>query len=145
MTGQQQNPGKEQGFTYVEVVLAVLLISLALVPALNAIRTNIAANRVQQSLISSTYAVASKMEYVLAQPYGSLAAAAAAGGGPANPTTYTDPAGTPTRVFVYLASYDGDNADGDNDPLTGGDAGILWVRGALEDGAMAMESLASQY
>jgi type II secretory pathway pseudopilin PulG len=136
---------KQCGFTYVEMVIAVLLLSLALIPALNAIRTNIAATREQQSLISAGYALSSKMEYLLAQPFGNLAGAAIAAGGPANPTTYTDPAGTPSRVFVFLASYDADNEDGDNDTLTGGDPGILWVRVALADGALAMESLTSQY
>jgi len=136
---------QEQGFTYIEVVLAVLILSLALVPALNALRSSITAGREQQGLISSNYAVFSKMEYVLAQPYGNLAGAAAAAAGPANPSTYSDPVSTPARVFVYLSLYDADNADSDNNPFTGGDPGLLWVRVALEDGSLAIESLASQY
>jgi len=136
---------QEQGFTYIEVVVAVLLLSLALIPALNAIRDSIAAGREQQVLISGSYAVFSKMEYVLAQPYGNLAGAAAVAGGPTNPTSYSDPAGTSARVFVYLAPYDADNGDSDNNPFTGGDPGLLWVRVALGDGSQAMESLASQY
>lgn len=135
----------EKGLTYIEVVLAVLLLSLALVPALNAIRGSIAASRGQQELISGSYAVLSKMEYVLAQSYSNLADAAAAAGSPTNPTTYSDPGGTPARALVFLALYDADNADGDSNPLTGGDAGLLWVRVALADGSSAMESLASQY
>jgi type II secretory pathway pseudopilin PulG len=135
----------QQGFTYVEVVLAVLILSLALIPAMNAIRGSIAATREQQGLISGNYAVFSKMEYVLAQPYGNLESAAAAAGGPANPSSYSDPVSTPARVFVYLAPYDGDNGDSDNDPFTGGDPGLLWIRVALADGSGAMESLASIY
>jgi type II secretory pathway pseudopilin PulG len=135
----------EQGFTYVEVVVAVLVLSLALIPAMNAIRGSIAASREQQGLVSGNYAVFSKMEYVLAQPYGNLESAAAAAGGPANPSSYSDPVATPARVLIFLAPYDGDNADGDNNPFTGTDPGLLWDRVTLADGSSAMESLASIY
>ena len=63
---------REQGFTYMEVIVAVLLLSLALIPALNAIRQSTSVSAGQQSLVANTYAVFSKMEYVLAQPYESL-------------------------------------------------------------------------
>ena len=135
--------GGQQGFSSVEVVLAVLILGLALVPAMNAIRGSIAASREQQGLISASYGVLSKMEYVLAQPYGDLELAAAAAGSPTIPTSYSDPVSTPARLLVFLAPYDGDNADSDNDPFTGADPGLLWVRVALADGALAMESLAS--
>ncbi|MBI5446002.1 MAG: hypothetical protein HY900_32915, partial [Deltaproteobacteria bacterium] len=39
------------------------------------------------------------------------------------PSSYSAP-----LISVYLARYDADNADGDNDPLTGGDSGLLWVK-----------------
>ena len=136
---------REQGFTYVEVIVAVLLMSLALVPALNAIRQSTAVSKGQQSLIANTYAVFSKMEYILAQPYESLSLAAIAAGGATNPSSYSDPVATPGRRLVFLALYDGDNADGDNQPLTGGDPGLLWVKVELEGEDMAMESLASQF
>jgi type II secretory pathway pseudopilin PulG len=142
---QARHRKRQQGFTYVEVVVAVLLLSLALIPAMNAIRDNIAISREQQSLIAGNYAVFSKMEYVLAQPYGNLFGAAVTAGDPTTPTVFSDPVSTPARVFVYLTPYDADNADSDNDPFTGGDPGLLWVRVALEDGSLSMESLTSLY
>jgi type II secretory pathway component PulJ len=136
---------REQGFTYMEVIVAVLLMSLALIPALNAIRQSTAVSTGQQSLVASTYAMFSKMEYVLAQPYESLVQAAEAAGGATNPSSYSDPVSTPGRRLVFLALYDGDNGDSDNDPFTGGDPGLLWVKVELEGEDMAMESLASKY
>jgi len=59
---QANRKNREQGFTYVEVIVAVLLMSLALVPALNAIRQSTAVSKGQQSQIANTYAVFSKME-----------------------------------------------------------------------------------
>jgi len=31
-----------------------------------------------------------------------------------------------------LSAYDADNSDGDDDPFTGTDEGLLWVRVAIE-------------
>jgi type II secretory pathway component PulJ len=147
MLTQALIPGKKQehGFSYIEVVVAVVIISLALVPAIKAITESIAVSRGQRQLVAGTYGVMSKMEFVLAQPYGNLAGAAAAAGGKDNPTTYSDPAGAQDRRLVYLAPYDGNNGDSDNDPFTGGDPGLLWVKVELEDKALAIESMVSHY
>jgi type II secretory pathway pseudopilin PulG len=142
---QARSKNREQGFTYMEVIVAVMLMSLALIPALNAIRQSTAVSKGQQSLIANTYAVFSKMEYILAQPYESLSQAAIAAGGAINPSSYSDPVATPGRRLVFLALYDGDNDDSDNNPLTGGDPGLLWVKVELEGEDLTMESLTSQY
>ena len=142
---QARRKNREQGFTYVEVIVAVILMSLALIPALNAIRQSTAVSKGQQSLIANTYSVFSIMEYILAQPYESLYQAAIAAGGATNPSSYSDPVATPGRRLVFLALYDGDNADSDNQPLTGGDPGLLWVKVELEGEDMAMESLTSLF
>ena len=136
---------REQGFTYVEVIVAVIILLLALIPALNAIRDSLAVSRGQRQLVAGTYGVMSKMEYVLAQPFGNLAGAAAAAGSSTTPTSYSDPADAQDRRLVYLAPYDGDNEDSDNDPFTGGDPGLLWVKVELEDKALAIESMVSYY
>ena len=136
---------REQGFTYVEVIVAVIILLLALIPAINAITESLAVSRGQRSLVANTYAVFSKMEYVLAQPFPSLSQAAAAAGGSTTPTSYSDPVAAPDRRLVFLAPYDGDNGDSDNDPFTGGDPGLLWVKVEIEGESLAMESLTSQY
>ena len=136
---------REQGFTYVEVIVAVIILLLALIPAINTIRDSLAVSRGQRSLVANNYAVFSKMEYVLAQPFPSLSQAAAAAGASTTPTSYSDPVAAPDRRLVFLAPYDGDNEDSDNDPFTGGDPGLLWVKVEIEDKSLAMESLTSQY
>ena len=43
-----------------------------------------------------------------------------------------------------MSRYDGDNADGDDDPLTGTDDGLLHVRVEIEDTVYVFETLTSQ-
>jgi len=144
----RHKPGRRnrsQGFTYVEVIVAIIVLSIALIPAIGAIRESIAVSREQGTLVTNSYSVFSKMEYVLVQPYETLAAAAVAAGNATSPASFSDPAGVPGRRIVYLASYDGDNDDSDNNPFTGGDPGLLWVKVQIEGEVLAMESLVSRY
>ena len=45
---------------------------------------------------------------------------------------------------MFLARYDGDDADSDGDPFTGGDEGLLWVKVEIEGTAHVIETLVSQ-
>jgi hypothetical protein len=47
-------------------------------------------------------------------------------------------------VLVYLSRYDGDNADGDNNPFTGTDADLIWVRAAIADPPIDMTTLVTR-
>jgi len=136
---------RNQGFTYIEVIVSIMVLSIALIPAISAIRESIAVSREQETLVANTYSVYAKMENVMAQPYETLAQLAMAAGSATTPTSLSDPAGTPARRLVYLASYDGDNDDSDNNPFTGGDPGLLWVKVQLEGEPLAMESLVTSY
>jgi type II secretory pathway component PulJ len=142
---QSNHKKQERGFTYMEVIVAVLLLSLLLLPAMNTVRESIGVSKAQKSLIGNTYALFSKMEYVMVQPYESLLLAATAAGGATNPTSFSDPVATPGRRLVFLALYDADNGDSDNNPFTGGDSGLLWIKVELEGESLNMESLVSQY
>jgi hypothetical protein len=85
------------------------------------------------------------MEQLLATPHAALDAAALAVGSAVAPTSYSDAAGTPQRRLVFIARYDVDNADADGNGLTGGDAGLLWLKVAIEgQPADAIETLAAQ-
>lgn len=128
-----------------EVIVAVIVLSIALIPAIGAIRESVAVNRGQKKLVADSYALYAMMETTLAQPYETLAAAAAAAGSATTPTSLSDPVGTPARRLVYLASYDGDNDDSDNNPFTGGDPGLLWVRVELPSEQLSVESLVSRF
>ena len=136
---------RNQGFTYMEVIVAIIILSIALIPAIGAIRESVSVSRGQEKLVTDAYALYAMMETTLAQPYDTLAAAAAAVGSATIPTSLSDPVGTPDRRLVYLASYDGDNADSDNNPFTGGDAHLLWVRVELPGEQLSVESLISRF
>ena len=49
--------------------------------------------------------------------------------------------GTPYRALVYLWRYDGDNADADNDPFTGIDPELLWMKVEIENSPLSFETL----
>lgn len=131
------------GFSYAEVLLAAMLIAIALVPALDGISVGLKGGEVQQAAVEEHYHVLGRLEEVLAEPFESLDAAGLAAGDETTPSSYSDPSATPRRRLVFLARYDGDDADGDADPFTGGDTGLLWVRVELENSARFMQSLTS--
>ncbi len=129
------------GFSYVEVVVATLILAIALVPALEALRTGLTAGENTTTRIEDHYHVLGLYEEVQAEAFAKLEAAAVSAGNHTTASSYGDAAGTPRRRLVYLASYDGDDADGDGDPWTGTDDGLLWLRVELEASDLVLESL----
>ena len=57
------------------------------------------------------------------------------------PTSYSDVSGSTDRRLVYIAKYDADNADADDDGFTGVDDEILWVRVEIENTPFEFETL----
>lgn len=148
---------RQSGLTYIEVMIAALLISIALVPAIDALYTGTLASNVYTTSSAEHYAALAKMEELLAEPQALLITAAAAAGNETTPSTYySDAAGIPNRRLVYVALYDADdgdgdgnvftvpdpNLDGDNDPYTGY-TDLLWVRVEVEGSVTSFESLAA--
>ena len=144
MTGSCLRSGADgqQGFSYVEVLVATVLIMISIVPALEALQTAILASSVHQSERGRHRWLSDKMEEVLAQPFDDLAFQEADAGG--DPTIYSDAQASPDRRLVYLSRYDGDNADGDDDPLTDTDDGLLWVGVEIKATSHAVESLVAR-
>ncbi len=135
-------PSHQAGYSYVEILIAAILITVSLGPAMDALRTATIGAEIYESYSEQHYRLLSRMEEVLAEPYGSLNVEAVAVGSPTTPTAYSDPVATPDRRLVYLAAYDIDNADADNEPfLTGTDPGVLWVRVEIEGTVLSLESL----
>lgn len=121
-----------------EVLVAVMIIAVSVIPATNALRQSMdTANADAQGTVNH-YRLTGKLEEVLAEPYSVVATHAA---GLSVPTAYSDAGGTADRRLVYVSAYDGDNADTDNDPFTGTDAGILLIRVEIEDTVFALQSL----
>ena len=124
MIGQKN----QSGLTLVEVLITMVLLTVLLVPAMQALRTSVTGAQVHADLATDRFRLTSRMEELLAEPFGNLESAAAAAGASTVPTSYSDTAGPPGRLVVYLSRYDGDNADADDNPFTGTDDGLLWIR-----------------
>ena len=98
----------ERGFSYLEILLSVVLLAVLLVPALEALQTAVAGNQ-NAALAGRHLGLQDKMERVLAQPFAELYAQTYAAGG--NTTTsvsesLSDAAGAPARRQVVLYRYD---------------------------------------
>ena len=144
MNWQRRCPGRQSGLSYIEVLIAAALIAVSLAPMTDAVRTaSISAAAHENAAVQNLHLVAT-MEDVLAEPFASLETAATAAGSESTLTSYSDLAGSNNRRLVFLSLYDGDNADTDNDPFTGTDQGLMWVRVEIEGTAQAIETLISQ-
>ena len=139
--GQRDVRRPSQGFSYVEVLIATVLIAMSLVPALEALQTGLQGSSNYLHVVEDHNYVQARLEEVLAEPIDALEAAALAAGSPTALSSYSDPPATERRLLVYVSRYDGDDADSDADPFTGTDAGLLWVRVEIETTALAVESL----
>ncbi len=134
----------QRGFSYVEVLVATVLIAVALVPMVEALGPGLQGSRVHQDRAEVNFALQGKLEGVLAEAFADLDAAATAAGDFKVATSYSDlAAGVPHEVFIWR--WDADNADADDDPFTGGEDDILWVRVATADGLTELQTLVSRY
>lgn len=131
----------EHGYSYVEILIATVLITVSLIPAAEALRGAGNASTIYTDYSVNHYQLMAKMEEVLAARFSDLEAEAASVGSETVATAYSDLPATMNRRVVYLSPYDADNADADNDVFTGTDAGLLWVRVELEDTVQSLEVL----
>ena len=134
---------RQEGFSYVEVLVAVVLIAVCLVPAIQALQTGILGASVQEERVADHYALQAKMEEVLADSFGALDTAGLAAGNPAAPPNPTPPYSA-SPLLVYIARFDADDADGDGLAHTGAEDDILWVRVESEDTGRFLETLTSR-
>lgn len=132
---------RQSGLSYVEVLIAALLIVISLAPMMDAMRGATTSSGIHEdSAVRHTHLLA-KMEEVLSEPFTSLAVAADSyplGGNPwTSPTSYSDAADATNRRLVFVAFSDGDN----DDPTTGTEADLIWVRTEIEGTLIAVETL----
>jgi len=136
------------GIAYIEILLAILLITITLVPALEALQPGVDGAGIHEDRLADHYQLTGRLEELLAESYGDLDEAATAAGDRFTPTTYSDivtqPDGRQLTRNVFLSRYDIDNADADNDPFTGIDEGLLWVRVEFAGTADGMETLVGE-
>ncbi|MGI9341407.1 MAG: type IV pilus modification PilV family protein [Gammaproteobacteria bacterium] len=132
---------RQQGLTYLEVLVATLVLLIGLVPALDALRNAVSGTAGNEGYVALQHQLEGRLEEMLAEPFFDLNAAA---GAPTTASSYSEPGGTPERMLVFIAEYDGDNADTDDDPFTGTDPGLLWIRTAIEGTPYSLETLLAQ-
>ena len=134
----------ESGLTLVEVLVTIVLLSVVLVPAIRALQTSVVGANVHGDLATEHFRLTSRLEELLAEPFTNLEAAAITAGGPTVESSYSDAAGPPGRLLVYLGFYDGDNADTDDNPFTGTDPDLLWVKVEAEGTVHALQTITAQ-
>ncbi len=140
-TGRPPRSSSQQGFSYIEALIATFIIGLSLVPAIEALQSGSqgAAINTQQNIDRPL--LASKMEQLLASDYSQLADAAV---DPTTPSSLSDTVvssdGRSLQRQVYLAFYDGETGD----LFAGAETGLLWLRVELAGTAQALETLVSQ-
>lgn len=134
----------QRGFGYVEALVAVILLTVVLVPALEALgnATRNAPTAAQDDALWMS--AANKLRDVTGSRFDDLDAAAVAAGGPNTASSLSDPVGGNPRVLIYLSRYDGDNADGDNNGFTGVDTDLIWVRAAIADTPVSLDTLVAR-
>ena len=137
MTGRR----KQFGLTLVEVLVTIVLLAVLLVPAINALQSGVVGTQVHGDVSASTLRLAAQLEELLAEPFASLSDAAIAAGSRSTPSSYSEAAGTPGRLVVYLSFYDGDNQDSDNDPFTGTEPDLLWIRVDIENSVHSLQTV----
>lgn len=137
------------GISYVEVLIAVVLIMVALVPALEALRPGVAGAGIHSDRVEDHYLITGRLEQLLAEPFTALDAAAQSAGSAETASSYSDTVpmadGRTLVRTVFLSRYDADNSDADNDPFTGTDPDLLWIRVVAGSGGDAITTLISRY
>jgi type II secretory pathway pseudopilin PulG len=119
------------GFAYVEVLVAAVIVVVALVPASNAFRAASRQAEFSKTLLAQHYRALASLEITRARTFTELFAEASTTGG-TTPVTGSDAQGATNRRLIYVARFDFDNADKDNDPTTGIDNDYLRVNVQVE-------------
>lgn len=136
--------GRQRGFGYVEALVAVVLLAIVIVPALDALTNTVRSAPLADQDDDLWQAVANKLSEVSAARFDDLDAAASMAGNPTTASLYSDASTVSPQVLVYLSRYDGDNADGDNNPFTGTDADLIWIRAVISDPPVEMSTLVTR-
>ena len=131
---------RANGLAYLEVMVALVLVAMALVPALNALQIDTRGAPALVAVAARDALLREKMEEVLAKPFDTINAETFLAGG--NTTTsistaLSDAAG-PDRRIVILYRTDGT-------AVSASDTGLVRVRVAFEAGGTALETLKSKW
>ena len=137
------------GYAYIEILIATLLVVVVMLPALHSLFPATSVAGVHDARAEDFYLLSGRLEELLVEPFDDLDTAALAAGDETTPTTYSDVVtargGRQVTLNVFLSRYDSDNADSDDDPFTGTEDDLLWVRVELPGTADGLETLLSRH
>jgi hypothetical protein len=130
----------QRGLAYVEVMVALVLVTSALVPMLGAMDNATLNSQPLTDAATRDAQLRSKMEDVLSRPFATLNAETYLSGG--NTTTsvsanLSDAAGPQRRIVIVYRS--------DGTALTASDVGLVRIRVAWESGGTGLEVLRSKW
>lgn len=132
---------RDSGFSYVEVMIAAVIVAIALVPGMRALSSGFASTDAHLRFTEEYFHITTRLEELLALPLSDLEAEALRVGSPTLSTDYSDASGASMRRVIYLSRYDADNADGDDNRFTGVDEGLVWIKIQLEGTTVELETL----
>lgn len=144
---------QQKGFSYLEMIVAMFIMTIMITPAMNAIRSGVQGSGIHESLTRQHFSLVKRMEETQAEAYGNLLNAAQIAANKTTPSHFSDPEGQVERRLVYLALYDADvdpfilvdpDNDGDADIYTGDMSNLLWLRVTLENSTQSIETLISR-
>ncbi len=131
------------GFSYVEVLVSVVLLAVLMVPALQSLQGGIV-NAVTPAIAARPPLLRAKMEEVLSSPFPALYAATYAVGGNTNGVnaTFSDAPAATDRRIVVLYRYDASTK-----ALSTSDTGLLYVSAyySADGSANALVTLAGRW
>lgn len=132
--------GTSAGLAYIEVLVALVLVVMALVPALEALRSGVRGSQILGTIATRDALLRAKMEEVMAKPFDTLYAETYLSGG--NTTTsvstaLSDATGAERRIVILYRT--------DATAPSSSDTGLVRVRVAYEAGGTALETLKSKW
>lgn len=134
------------GYTYLEILVALLVFSVALVPATEAIQAALRAVRQDtrpaadgtERTVTDGQAVINKMESLLAKDTATLAASPS--GRSTSHETLSDAANAAPRCLVYTAWYKPE-AEQENDRYVETKTNLLWIKVSVEGSGVSATTL----
>ena len=136
---------QQSGLSYIEVLIATVLIAITLVPAIEGLTSGIQGSALNKQRVEIHYALKGKLEQLLSESFEDLDAAATAAGAHTTATSYSDIFSPTMSRDVFIWRYDVVDADGDGNEFTGGEDNLLWISVALPDNSLSLQILVSRY
>lgn len=128
------------GLAYIEVMVALVLVVMALVPALSALQGSVRGSQVLGAIAARDTSLRGKMEEVMSLPFDTLNAETFLTGGNTTSSVsaaLSDAAGAERRIVILYRT--------DGSVLSSADTGLVRVRVAYEAGGTALETLKAKW